>query len=218
LRSFCSKRSGLSPPRAIRIKRPLTIIKGGTRYNFGLHMQNLRYALVAYINSPVGEFVESLRRELHPELPHLVAHLTLLPPRLLQGTEVAALQRLARVCGQVDPFEVVLGEMESFVPTTPTVYIKVADGASRLHELHEQLNKESLAFREEWPYIPHLTIAKMPSEAAAEEALRIARERWRHYSGRRRILLDRLTFVREDKANCWIDLAPVLLGGSLVAP
>ena len=49
-------------------------------------MQNPRYALVAYVRSPVGEFVERQRRELHPALPHLAAHLTVLPPRLLQGS------------------------------------------------------------------------------------------------------------------------------------
>jgi hypothetical protein len=43
-------------------------------------MQNPRYALVAYVRSPVGEFIENLRRELHPDLPHLSAHLTILPP------------------------------------------------------------------------------------------------------------------------------------------
>jgi 2'-5' RNA ligase len=181
-------------------------------------MQNPRYALVAYIKSPVGEFVESLRRELHPDLPRLAAHLTLLPPRLLQGTESEALQMLGRICGQAEPFEVILGDMQTFVPTTPTVYIRVAYGAARLQELHEQLNKQTLAFAEEWPYIPHLTIAKMATEQAAEQALKLARERWRQYSGTRRILLDRLTFVREDASNCWIDLAPILLGGSLVSP
>ena len=181
-------------------------------------MPSLRYALVAYIKSPVGEFVENLRRELHPELPHLAAHLTLLPPRPLQGSEGVALQALARTCGQVEPFDVVLGDMETFVPTTSTVYIRVAHGAARLHELHDQLNRQALAFAEEWPYIPHLTIAKMATEQAAGQALEIARERWHQYSGSRRILLDRLIFVREDKANCWVDLAPVLLGGSLVTP
>ncbi len=60
-------------------------------------MQSPRYALVAYVKSPVGEFVENLRRELHPELPHLAAHLTLLPPRLLKGTEGEALQALAKL-------------------------------------------------------------------------------------------------------------------------
>ena len=63
-------------------------------------MQDRRYALVAYVKSPVGEFVEKLRRELHPDLPHLPAHLTILPPRLLHGSEVAALHLLERVCGE----------------------------------------------------------------------------------------------------------------------
>jgi len=195
-----------------------TIINDGTRYNFSSAMQSLRYALVAYVKSPVGEFVENLRRELHPALPHLAAHITFLPPRLLQGTESAALQALARICSQAEPFEVTLGDMQTFVPTTPTVYIRVTYGASRLQELHDQLNKQTLAFAEEWPYIPHLTIVKMATEQLAEQALGIARERWRQYSGSRRILLDRLTFVREDAQNCWIDLAPVPLGGSLVSP
>jgi len=181
-------------------------------------MQSLRYALVAYVNSPVGGFVENLRRELHPDLPHLAAHLTLLPPRPLQGTESAALQMLAAVCGRAEPFEITLGDMQTFIPTTPTVYVRVAYGAARLQELHDQLNKQTLAFTEEWPYIPHLTIVKMANQQAAEQALSIARERWRQYSGSRRILLDRLTFVREDAQNCWVDLAPVPLGGSLVSP
>jgi 2'-5' RNA ligase len=181
-------------------------------------MQSLRYALVAYVKSPVGEFVENLRRELHPDLPHLAAHITFLPPRPLQGTESAALQMLEGICGHAEPFEVSLGDMESFVPTTPTVYIRVAHAASRLRELHDQLNTQALAFAEEWPFIPHVTIVKMATEQAAEQALEMARERWRQYSGSRRIRLDRLTFVREDSQNCWVDLAPVPLGGSLVSP
>jgi 2'-5' RNA ligase len=195
-----------------------TIENGGTRYNFSLDMQSPRYALVAYVKNPVGEFVENLRRELHPELPHLAAHLTLLPPRFLKGTESEALQALAKVCSQAEPFEVTLGDMQTFIPTTPTVYIRVAYGAARLQELHDLLNKQTLAFAEEWPYIPHLTIVKMANQPAAEQALRIARDRWRQYSGSRRFLLDRLTFVREDSINCWVDLAPVPLGGSLVSP
>jgi 2'-5' RNA ligase len=181
-------------------------------------MQNLRYALVAYVQGPAGEFVESLRRELHPDLAHFAAHLTLLPPRPLRGTESEALQVLAAICGRTEPFEVTLGGIDSFAPTTPTVYIRVAYGAMQMCELHEQLNTQALEFVEEWAYIPHLTIAKMPSEAAAEHALRIAGDRWEEYTGGRRILLERLTFVREKTPNCWIDLAPVPLGGRLVSP
>ncbi len=66
-------------------------------------MQTPRYALVAYVRNPVGEFVERLRRELHPDLPHLAAHLTILPPRLLHGSELLALEILEDICSQADP-------------------------------------------------------------------------------------------------------------------
>src|ERR1700691_1049127 len=129
-----------------------------------------RYALVAYLKNPAGEFVEKLRRELHPDLPHLPAHLSILPPRPLRGTENDALQVLERICGADEPFEVTLGEVETFVPVTPTIYIRVQGGAAHMSELHSKLSTEALAFEEPWPYIPHLTIAKMGAEPAARKA------------------------------------------------
>ena len=76
--------------------------------------------------------MENLRRELHPDLPHLAAHLSILPPRPLQGSESSALQLLQRICGNEEPFEVTLGDVETFIPVTPTVYIRV--DAGRAHE------------------------------------------------------------------------------------
>jgi 2'-5' RNA ligase len=180
-------------------------------------MQKLRYALVAYVKSPAGEFVENLRRELHPELPHLGAHLTILPPRPLQGTESAALQVLERICADSEPFEVILGEVDTFLPNTPTVFIRVDGAATQMAELHSRVNTEVLTFCEEWPYTPHLTIAKMGAESAAQNAFEVARERWAKFAGSRRILLEKLTFVREDAQHCWVDLAPIPLGRSLVS-
>jgi len=180
-------------------------------------MQKPRYALVAYLKNPAGEFVENLRRELHPDLPHLAAHLTILPPRPLHGSESAALQLLERFCGHEEPLEVSLGSVGTFIPVTPTVFIRVDGASQRMSELHGKLNTEELQFQEEWPYIPHLTIVKMSAEQPAKTAFEIARQRWSDYAGSRRIVLERLTFVREDDQNCWIDLAPVLLGRRLVS-
>jgi 2'-5' RNA ligase len=176
-----------------------------------------RYALVAYVRNPVGEFVERLRRQLHPELPHLAAHLTVLPPRLLQGTELSAVETLEEVCSQVAPFTVTLGDVETFVPRTPTVFIRVAEGSFRMRELHDQLNTKALAAQEEWPYMPHLTIVKMSEEFQAQKAHRMAHERWVHFKGSREILVSELTFVREAEQNCWVDLAGVPLGRQLVS-
>jgi 2'-5' RNA ligase len=181
-------------------------------------MPSLRYALVAYVQSAVGEFVENLRRELHPDLPHLPAHLTLLPPRQLRGSEPSALELLDDICSRVEPFEVVLGSVETFVPVTPTIYIGIERGPQRMHELHQQLNTGVLQCTEEWPYVPHLTIAKMTTEDLAIPAYATAQERWDTFSGSRRISVQNLTFVREEEQNRWVDVAGVPLGRSLVRP
>ena len=176
-----------------------------------------RYALVAYVRNPVGEFVERLRRQLHPELPHLAAHLTVLPPRLLHGTEQSAREILEEVCSVVARFTVTLGDVETFVPRTPTVFIRVAEASYRMRELHDQLNVKALAAEEEWPYMPHLTIVKMSDESQAQQAYRVAHERWAHFEGSREIQVSELTFVREEEQNCWVDLAGVPLGRQLVS-
>jgi 2'-5' RNA ligase len=177
--------------------------------------QNPRYALVAYVKDPVGEFVEKLRRELHPELPHLAAHVTLLPPRFLTGNESTALEMLERVCKEVEPFEVSLGEVETFIPVTPTVFIRVAHAAFRMRELHDQLSIDGLACEEEWPYMPHLTIVKMSDEEQAQHAYRVARARWAEFDEGRSIEIHDLTFVREEAQNYWVDLAGISLGQRL---
>ena len=181
-------------------------------------MPGSRYALVAYVRDPVGNFVEKLRRELHPELPHLPAHLTVLPPRLLNGSEEDVVQSLERACREAEPFEVTLGEVETFIPVTPTVFIRVAHAAVRLQELHDRLNLDGVCCTEALPYIPHLTIAKMGTEEQAWKAFEKARRCWAAYTGSRHIGLEQLTFVREIEPNRWVDLAPVSLGRRVSSP
>jgi 2'-5' RNA ligase len=174
------------------------------------------YALVAYVKNPVGEFVEKLRHGLHPEQPDLPAHVTVLPPRRLQGTEAEARQIIDTICRQVEPFEIVLGDVETFIPITPTVFIRVARAAYRLRELHDKLNTGALQCDESWPYMPHLTIVKHNEVELAYRSAEISRQSWAQYLGTRRILLDELTFVREgDSAMSWIDLAPIPLGSRI---
>jgi 2'-5' RNA ligase len=179
-------------------------------------MQNPRYALVAYVRNAVGEFVENLRQELHPDLPHLPAHLTILPPRRLQGGELSALETVENVCSQAERFEVALGDIETFVPVTPTVFIRVAHAAYRMRELHDRLNTHALAAEEEWPYMPHLTIVKISTEELAQQAYIVARDRWAQFTGSRCVPVNELTFVREQEQNRWTDLAGIPLGRTLL--
>ncbi len=173
-------------------------------------MTSLSYALVAYVTNPVGQFVENLRGEVQPEQAHLPAHLT-----TLAGTEAEALEAIAQACLTVEPFEVTMGDVKTFIPITPTVFIRVAHAAYRMRELHDRLNTGVLRFDEPWPYMPHLTIVKMDDINRAQEAFQLANERWSSYRETRRILVEGLTFVREADQSRWCDLAPIPLGGHL---
>lgn len=175
-----------------------------------------RFALVSYVTDPVAQFVQQLRRDLNPDLPHFAAHLTLLPPRFLLGSESAAIETLEEICSQVEPFEVSLGEIETFIPITPTVFVRVAHAAYKMRELHDRLNTNALSCVEQWPYMPHLTIEKLGNEDQAQKAYLTARRLWAEFEGSRSVHINELTFVREEEPNHWVDLAAVRLGSRLV--
>ncbi len=179
-------------------------------------MASLLYALVTYVRNPVGEFVENLRRELHPTLAHMPAHLTILPPRPLQSSEAAAREFLDEACSRVIPFHVELGDVETFLPTTPTVFIQVTRFAYRMRDLHDQLSLNGLCCAESWPYIPHLTIVKTEQDQQAREATALARRQWSQFQGLRQVPVDELMFVRESNGS-WQDVASVHLGRRLTS-
>lgn len=174
-------------------------------------MSGLLYAAVAYVRNPVGTFVEELRRELHPAHTHADAHITILPPRPLQGSEEAAMTLLQQVCAATQPFDITMGDVESFIPATPTVFIRVAYGAYRMRELHDEINRDVLEFCEPWPYMPHLTIVKSDTMEDACRTVEIARERWERFRCGRKLLIDSVSFVK-GSGDRWLDVAAVPLG------
>jgi 2'-5' RNA ligase len=172
-----------------------------------------QYALVAYVRSPVGAFVEQLRREVYPEHAHLPAHVTVLPPRCLNGAEKDALACVARFASAQPAFEIGMGDVESFAPSTPTIFIRVARAAYRMRELHDAMNAGALEYDEPWPYMPHLTIAKLNCVPDVEQVIDKVRQRWKEFTGSRDVVIDNLAFVR-GSGHTWFDIAQFSLDGT----
>jgi 2'-5' RNA ligase len=170
-----------------------------------------QYAVVAYVKDSLGHFVEELRRDLHPDHTHLAAHVTVLPPRQLQGSEDEAIRTLKRHAPETGPFKIVMGTVETFSPATPTVFIRVEKSAHRFRDLHDRLNQGALYCAEEWPYMPHMTIVKLPEASGAAAALAQARARWAEFQGDKAARIEEVTFVREGSDHQWIDIATVKL-------
>jgi hypothetical protein len=170
------------------------------------------YALVAYIGNGLGRFVEGLCAELHPKHAHLRAHVSVLPPRPLHGTEEEAIAELRRLCSQIVPFEIGFGEVETFLPTTPTVFLRTTLRAYRLRELHDLLNTGPLLYTEPLPFMPHVTIAKVDNSSRAAEVRNVSSRHWSEYNGPRTARIEELTFVRGSGHN-WQDIEPIRLTG-----
>lgn len=177
-------------------------------------MSQALYAVVSYVRSDLGKFVGDLRARLVPAQSHLHAHLTLLPPRPLLGSEEQATRTLAELCRRLEPVEVSFGEVRLFVPITPTVYLSIEKGADAIRAMHEKLNTAEFQCYEALPYIPHLTMAALNTDEEVERAAEVVRRAWAAYTGPRTSSITELAFaVDRDLANRWEDLATFPLGG-----
>ena len=78
-------------------------------------------------------------------------------------------------------------------------------------KIHDQLNRDALAFPEPFPYHPHITLAQELPPGRAEEVAAKARAYWRAFPHSRRFPVERLTFVKNIALNKWQDLDAVEL-------
>ena len=85
----------------------------------------------------------------------------------------------------------------------------------RMRELREKLNRGVFCSEEPWPYMPHLTIAKMDTMDEAEKLLKVSRDRWESYAGPRTVRIAGMTLVK-GTGERWVDVAKTPLGGVTV--
>lgn len=176
-------------------------------------MADGNYSVVAYLPGKLGEFVDDLRRRLNPDFAAWTAHVTLLPPRSLLATPEKLQALMRQRCRSVEPFEVSLGPVLTFWPVNGVVYLSFSAGAERLVELHEALNCDLLACAENYPYVPHVTVAQELDETGTRAALQAISSAWSEYPGGPSFRMESLVLVRQVADNRWIDLATIPLGG-----
>jgi 2'-5' RNA ligase len=173
------------------------------------------FALVVYIPDPLAEALDDLRRELAPGC-RPRAHLTILPPRPLAAGVSLAIDRARTVVSGFAPFDVLAGEVEVF-PTTNVIYIGLKEGEREMREMYRALNGGALAFREPFPYHPHITLAQELSPGQVETLFERARKRWAALPHSRRLRAERAVFVQSRVDCTWVDLAEFPLASVPVA-
>jgi hypothetical protein len=161
------------------------------------------FALVSYIPGELGTFLDNLRRELVFDC-LAQAHVSVLPPRLIESEE-AAETTIAATLADIPAFMLEMTEIEVF-ESTSVIYLSLDEGRNELKRLHDLLNAGPLRFDEPFQYSPHLTLAQGFPPQEIDTLAGYARRCWAEYTGARSYLLDQLIFVQNTARNSWVDL------------
>src|SRR5487761_713307 len=118
-------------------------------------------AVVAYLPGEIAHRLARIAHRLTPASPARRPHFTVLPGRPLQLRDAAMLERLRAVCSQrTPPLRLRLGEVRTFLPVSPVIYLDVIAADEELSRLRGML-LAVLPSRsaERFAYHPHLTLA-----------------------------------------------------------
>jgi 2'-5' RNA ligase len=146
------------------------------------------FALVSYVPDPLGPLIDDLRLSL-PGVEFRQAHITILPPRPVHLPVEAATEYSQQVLGQFRPFSVELTHVNRF-PVTNVLYLELAEGNQTIHDLHDALNTGNLVFKEEFEFLPHLTLGGPISAAQVDAVQEQAEALWRSVHLNRRFEID----------------------------
>jgi len=171
-----------------------------------------RIGVVLPIPEPVAGHLDVLRRALGSSaVGRTVPHVTLVPPvNLPAGQLVEAQEVVAEAAAGCGPLALELGPVATFWPDSPVVHLSVDDSSGRVAVLHDRLRRGVLSRAEEWPFVPHVTLAEGlgPSDiGAAVTALR----HWRAT-----VTVTRLLVLVQQPDRRWVPLGDAPLGRPVV--
>jgi 2'-5' RNA ligase len=161
------------------------------------------FALVAYIPGPLGDFLQSLRDRLPgDEKPR--AHITVLPPRPLKASVDAATTLSKRILKGFRPFPVTLSNVKVF-PETNILYLEIANGNDKLHQLHDALNTGVLAHEENFGFLPHLTISGPVPADHLVKVKKSAAQSWKKHEGKKGFEVSQVVALWQPPRGSWDD-------------
>jgi 2'-5' RNA ligase len=135
-----------------------------------------RFAVAWLAAFPGVERVEAFRARHDPMAGRVPAHLSLVFPFATVLTALQLETHVRRVVSGWPPIPVTFGALR--MHANEFVFLMAGRGAASVTALHDRLYTKSLRphLRPEFPYEPHITIARDPDAARVEAALEEARD------------------------------------------
>jgi 2'-5' RNA ligase len=171
-----------------------------------------RLGVVLLVPEPWATEVDGVRRALGDEaLGRVAPHITLVPPVHLRDEDLAeALDHVHACAATCPPLDLVLGPVRSFAPVNPVAYLKVAGepaAMAALVGLKDALQYGSLDRPEDWPFVPHVTVANdLPEDRLLASVLALS-------ALRAPVRFERVHVLAEQDDRTWVPVADAVLTG-----
>lgn len=168
-------------------------------------------AVALLIPGRVATEIDALRRATgDPDITRIPSHITLVPPVNVREADLDGVLATLRAAGAgVAPLTLELGPTATFLPTSPTLYLRVGGELDGLIRLREALLVGPFDRPSVLPFVPHVTVRN----PAAPDLLRRARDALGAY--RATVTFDRVDLLVETD-RVWRPIADAAFGRSRV--
>ncbi|MEH7417921.1 YjcG family protein [Neobacillus drentensis] len=120
----------------------------------------MKFGVVIFPSKKLQDEVNSYRKRYDP-------HYSLIPPHLTLKSAFEATEedvknfadKLRKVAGKTGPFSLKTTKVSSFKPVNNVIYFKV-EPSNELNTLHSEINNELDVEKNEYAFVPHITIGQ----------------------------------------------------------
>jgi 2'-5' RNA ligase len=126
----------------------------------------MKYGLAIFPSKELQDLINSYRKRYDPHYALISPHITLKPAFTLEGEDVEGfVERVNEIAKGIGPIQLEVNKVKSFQPVNNVIYLKIEEDPN-LMELQEKLHSMATCSGDDYPFIPHITLAQ---ELSVEE-------------------------------------------------
>lgn len=159
----------------------------------------MKYGIAIFPSKKLQDIVNSYRKRYDPHYALISPHITLKPAFKLEEEEVESfVEQVHEIAKGIGPIQLEVNKVKSFQPVNNVIYLKVEDDPN-LTELYEKLQALGKNSEDDYPFIPHITIAQHLSVEEHSDIIEVMK--MKEFQHRERI--DRFQLLYQLDNNSW---------------